>query len=115
MTEPTYLDVTDEQVAAIAAQLGTTVEAMLADQDAELREELSKQLGMMVDKILEGADGELVAKIKPATDEALDLVKEDTSDTKKVIGGALAGLTVILGSALGLRGRRKRAKEEGTS
>jgi hypothetical protein len=113
--EPTYLDLSQEQLEAVAAQVGTTVDQLLSNGQTQLKAILSEELGMTVERVIK-ENGELIAEIKPTATEAVEKTLEeplkDPGSPQKWITGGVSGLAVLLAGVLGLRGRAKRKKEE---
>ncbi len=136
MTEPTYRDVSPEQLASIAASLGTTFEQLYREDRALLKTELTEVLGLKVDAIElpdvvipDGAspaeivalmkEEGLVARIEPATTAATGAVLSDglenPSSKDGWVKGGIAGGIVLLASVLGLRGRKRRRRDAAAS
>ena len=118
LMQPTYQDISPQQLDEISARLGTTTEDR-----ALLKTELTEAIGLKVDAIeppgatpadivaLMKAE-DVVAKIEPASSAAFGAVaseglKNPVSKEGWVAGG-IAGAGVLIAGALGLRGRRRR-------
>lgn len=129
LMQPTYMDISPEQLDLISERLGTTTEKLYREDRALLKTELTEVIGLKVDAIelpdidipsgaspedivaLMKAEG-VVAKIEPASSAAFGAVaseglKNPVSKEGWVTGG-IAGLGVLIAGALGLRGRKRR-------